>query len=370
MSAETVSESLLSKFLVTDINIHDVLVEILQIPDCVHMVNTSLKDHATKGILRVGEEVIHFSLCPDNAEVLIAVISSRKMNCLVKNGEGLRWIRDEDVDHSGIVDLDTTGKRWEGSVYESALFGYGKLFNESDHVVYEGFMRNNKMVCYGTQYYDDIDVPCYCGCFFNNQKCGMGYVVDRLGERGEAAYWNNNNRLGPNPKGGKTVIHSHSKSLTLNRTEELPSTFELGFEWMRSLKSLVIVRRSFKQVRHFKLENLPALRMLLVNPGCFQSHNEDYKVPARSDGEFIIRNCPLLTKVTIMPYSFADYSVMEMSDLPSLSELLFQYQCFHNAHRFVIKSWLVYLRLLHRLPLAACVGCRPQLFQERLGSRH
>lgn len=198
----------------------------------------------------------------------------------------------------------------------------------------------------------------------------MGYVVDRLGERGEAAYWNNNNRLGPDPKGGKTVIHSHSKSLTLNRTEELPSTFELGFEWMRSLESLVIVRRSFKQVRHFKLENLPALRMLLVNPGCFQSHNEDYKVPARSDGEFIIRNCPLLTKVILMPYSFADYSVMEMSDLPSLSELLFQYQCFHNAHRFVIKSWLVYLRLLHRLPLAACVGCRPQLFQERLGSRH
>ena len=370
MSAEVAKEGLLSRFLVDNVNIHDVLVSILQIPDCEHMVNTSIKDQSTSGVLRIGNEVIQFSLSPTDAEVLVADIDSHAMNCLLKDGESIQLVRDEDVDHSGIIDLDTNGKRWEGCVHDSISFGYGRLYNESDHLVYEGFMKNNKKVCYGTLFYDDIETPCYCGCFFNNQKCGTGYVVDRVGEQGDVAYWNNNNRLGPDPKGGKVMVHSHSKSLTLDNRCESPAMVGFGFEWMRSLESLVIVRNCFKQIRHFKLENLPALRMLLVNPGCFQLHNECYKVPAQPDGEFIIRHCPLLTKVTILPYSFADYATMEMNDLPSLEVLTIQYYAFHNAHRFIIKSASMDMKSFSRLPLAEGAGSRPQLLQKHLGSCH
>ena len=334
------------------------------------MVRTSIKGQATSGVLRVGEEVIQFSLHPDDSEVLIVDIESHTMNCLVKNGEDVKWIRDEDVNHSGILDISANGERWEGCIYDSTSFGYGRLYNETDHLVYEGFMKNDKKVCYGTLFYEAIDAPCYCGCLFNNQKCGKGYVVDRVGKQGEVVYWNNNNRIGPDPKGGKTVVHSHSKSLSLNNTDESLNSFDLGFEWMKCLESLVIVRNCFKSVRHFKLENFPALRFFLVNPECFHLHTESYKVPAQPDGEFIIRNCPLLAKVTIMSYCFADYSTMEMSDLPSLEILMFQYYAFHHVHRFILKSYPMVSSSPSRFPLVARIDSRSQQLQKHLGSRH
>lgn len=42
--------------------------------------------------------------------------------------------------HCDCIDLDSKGRRWEGSVIDNKPYGYGAIYNEEENREYEGFM--------------------------------------------------------------------------------------------------------------------------------------------------------------------------------------------------------------------------------------
>ena len=41
--------------------------------------------------------------------------------------------------HCDCIDLDSKGRRWEGSVIDNKPYGYGAIYNEEENREYEGF---------------------------------------------------------------------------------------------------------------------------------------------------------------------------------------------------------------------------------------
>ena len=73
----------------------------------------------------------------------------------------------------GIIDLDNTGRYWEGGVLKGDFCfpcGYGKEYNAENNLVYEGFVFEGRRVCYGKEYRG------IRGCKRDNN--GLVYEVD------------------------------------------------------------------------------------------------------------------------------------------------------------------------------------------------
>ena len=75
------------------------------------------------------------------------------------------------------IDLDVNRRRWEGSVKDGKPFGFGVLFNEEGRKEYEGFIMDGKKVCYGKEYYDDVERVEYDGCFYEGKRFGKGSII-------------------------------------------------------------------------------------------------------------------------------------------------------------------------------------------------
>ena len=98
-------------------------------------------------------------------QVIEADLKSHEMRVFV-NGE-LKEMVDS---HNNCIDLDTNGRRWEGSVKDGKPFGYGVLFDEEGRKEYEGFMMDTHRMCYGREYYPDIGRVKYDGCYFETRE--------------------------------------------------------------------------------------------------------------------------------------------------------------------------------------------------------
>ena len=89
------------------------------------------------------------------------------------------------------IDLNTNGKRWEGSVRNGKPFGYGILYNEEGRKEYEGFMMNGMKSCFGREYFDDIEKVKYEGSYFEDKRYGYGVEYDRNGDIFQDDMWRN-----------------------------------------------------------------------------------------------------------------------------------------------------------------------------------
>lgn len=88
-----------------------------------------------------------------------------------------------------VIDLDSKGLRWEGSSLFGNPFGYGRIYNDTNSLLYEGFYCNGKRVCYGKSYHPGVSNMEYEGTFFCNMRHGIGNTYDRKGNLiGEYVY--------------------------------------------------------------------------------------------------------------------------------------------------------------------------------------
>ena len=55
-----------------------------------------------------------------------------------------------------IIDLNREGRRWEGGELNGKPFGFGREYSENDNLVYEGFVFEDKRVCTGKEWNDDM----------------------------------------------------------------------------------------------------------------------------------------------------------------------------------------------------------------------
>ena len=223
-----------------------------------------------------------------------------------------------------VIDLDTNGRRWEGSVRNRKPFGYGVIYDEEGRKEYEGCMMDGMKTCYGIEYYNDIERVEYKGGYYDNKRFGRGILYDRNGVVEYNGLWKNDEPYSSSFD-GKT-IDNHTESIAIpNKSFKESKSFILN-SCIHSLKRIVIGDECFGKVRVFELNGLRELESVEIGQKSFRiSDNE------RNDGSCRIMNCPKIKSIQIGDYSFYYSSSFELNNLPSLQSIDIGEYCFSYA---------------------------------------
>ena len=274
------------------------------------------------GVWKKEEKCYAIKRGDEENRVVVADLKTHEMR--VYDGDDWKESEQDGVD---CIDLDVSGKRWEGGVKNGKPFGYGVLFDEEGKKEYEGFMVDGVKVCYGIEYYSDIEWVKYRGCFYEGKRFGRGVLYDRNGIIEYNGLWKNDMVYSPNSSG--STIDNHTESVTIsdglfnNREPFIPSYY------MHSLKRIVIGNECFGKVRVFELDGLSELESVVIGQQSFRIGSFE-----RNDGSYRIVNCPKLKSIQLSDNSFNDYHSFELNNLPSLQSIDIGWQCFYNAPSF------------------------------------
>ena len=290
----------------------------------------------------------------------------------------------EEVGREGdCTDLDSNGRRWEGGVRNGKPFGYGILFNEEGRKEYEGFMMDGIRVCYGKEYYDDIEKVKYEGCYYEGKRFGKGVLYDRNGRMEYDGLWKNDEqysitsalRLSKKSGTGKSLAklvkglgelystnlqfgseerltkymeyQHHKENTAINNYAQslsIPSgvlycveSFILS-QWHQSLKKIVIRDHCFGRLHFFVLDGLSELQSLVVEEkSCMDEsdyYDDDYYEDRNTVGICRIVNCPKLKSIKIGKESFRYYRCLELKNLASLKSIIISEHCFERTQVF------------------------------------
>ncbi|KAK8817791.1 hypothetical protein WA538_004505 [Blastocystis sp. DL] len=281
------------------------------------------------GVWKKEEKCYAIKRGDEENRVVVADLKTHEMR--VYDGDDWKENKQDGVD---CIDLDVSGKRWEGGVKNGKPFGYGVLFDEEGKKEYEGFMVDGVKVCYGIEYYNDIERIEYEGCFYDGKRFGRGVLYDRNGIMEYNGLWKNDMVYSPNSSG--STIDNHTESVTIsngvfnNREPFIPSFY------MHSLKRIVIGDECFGKVRVFELNGLDELESVVIGKESFTYAKTDEEIwnSERSDGSYRIVNCPKLKSIQIGYETFEDYHSFELSNLPSLQSIDIGGWCFRWAPSF------------------------------------
>ena len=227
-----------------------------------------------------------------------------KRELLVVNGEDV-----SEIEHNQVLDLSDDGERWEGDVLNDQPCGWGVLYDKDGEKVYEGFRVGDVSVCYGIQYYSDIQKVEYEGMIFEGKRWGRGVQYGRDGSTMFDGEWMNNTRL------EKSVVISAEHPFFHNRVEELIVGDECcnGEQWeefdlclFRSLKLFQVGDECFESVSDVKLIGLKELERVVI--GCYSFCGRNCSL--------YLENCERLRELEIGDSSFVDhYECIPIDDL-------------------------------------------------------
>lgn len=149
---------------------------------------------------------------------------------------------------------------------------------------------------------------CYCGpgmiCCFVCTLCALGVTTILLS-------------LDDN----KTVTFTDCHEFEL-----YSGTHDLSIRRVRFLngcncEKIVIGKEAFGHARVLEMNELNSLQSIIIGQNSFTYSPSDATMRMRKDGEVNIRNCPKLKSIQMGPYSFSDYSSLELANLPSLESI-------------------------------------------------
>ena len=227
-----------------------------------------------------------------------------------------------------VIDLDSTGRRWEGSVKNGMPFGYGVIYDEEGRKEYESFVMDGKKTCYGIEYDSDIDQPIYAGCYLNDERFGRGIAYDRNGNSEYDGVWKHGEPYSPEFDG--TIVNTYTNAVSIpdNAFEKVES-FVLH-RYFHSLNRIVVGNDCFKDTPLFDLSELTQLRSLEIGSDCCSFIKPLYDL----NGVFRCSHCRQLRSIRIGNRSFYSYSSIELSDLPSLQSVTIGDNCFGDCSSF------------------------------------
>ena len=262
----------------------------------------------------------------DHYFVMFTFIPDTMTRCFVEK-IGSDSMKEEFIGNSvGVLNLNNKGLRWEGEMKESTPYGYGVLY-ENGRKKYEGFMIGEKKIYFGKEYYDDIELAEYVGCYENNKRFGKGILYNRDGSIEYKGLWKDN-RTSSEFDGILVTCITESIMVPFNSFKEV-KTFVLP-SWLHSLKTITIENECLSKAQVFELDGLNSLKKILVGENSFV----DPKRGSSTGGSFRVLNCPNLTSISVGSGSFSCFHSFQLSNLPSLQYLELGKGCFHDAESF------------------------------------
>ena len=231
------------------------------------------------------------------------------------NGEDVKGI-----EHAKVLDLSDEGERWEGDVLDNQPYGWGVLYDNENRRVYEGFRLKDVNVCYGSSYYPDVQKVEYKGGICEGKRWGRGIQYDRNGKTVFDGEWVNDEHLSMRVvlNEGNQLLHNHIEELIVSDNScNGPEWSVLDLSFMSSLRLLEVGDECFENVDEVKLIGLSQLESVVIGGYSFTKENDWYIIydPNR---HFYLKNCERLRELIILYYSFSDYSVCEIENVPSL----------------------------------------------------
>ena len=263
----------------------------------------------------------HSGIVEVSSSVIMEVHNNHKIEVNVESHQLLR-VNGEDVngiERNQVLDLSDEGERWEGDVFHDEPYGWGVLYDKEGEKAYEGFRIGNVSVCYGIQYYVDIQKVEYEGEICEGKRWGRGIQYDRNSVVVYDGEWLNNGQL------EKRMVMNDENQFLHNRIEELIVSNEScnGEEWsvldlsfMLHLRLLEVGDYCFKNVTEVKLIGLKNLERVLICAYSFTKHmNCHVQHPI---GHFYLKDCENLKELKMGHHSFSDFTVCEIENVPSL----------------------------------------------------
>ena len=223
------------------------------------------------------------------------------------------------IEHKQVLDLSDDGKRWEGDVLNNQPYGWGVLYDNENRRVYEGFRVGDVNVCYGRSYYPDVQKVEYEGGICGGKRWGRGIQYNRNGKTVFDGEWMNNEHL------SRRVVLNEENQLLHNHIEELivennscngPEWTALDLSFMSHLRLLEVGDKCFEFVDEVKMVGLSKLERVVIGENSFTK--KQYGCGNDPDRHFYLKNCERLRELKIGRYSFSDYSVCEIENVPSL----------------------------------------------------
>ena len=220
------------------------------------------------------------------------------------------------IEHAQVLDLSDDGERWEGDVLNNQPYGWGVLYDSENRMAYEGFRLNDVNVCYGTRYYSDIQKPEYEGEWFEGNRWGRGIEYNRTGKRVYEGKWLNdgaiNKRVVLTPD--IQCIHFFVEELVVeDKSCNGKERKTLDFSLFPSIREVRVGDECFKYVDVVKLVGLKRLERVVIGSLSFRR-----EMGYDSKHSFTLKDCENLKELKIGAFSFTDYSVCVIENVPSL----------------------------------------------------
>ena len=305
------------------------------------MLNLNVDKGEMRGVCKRGEEVIEVKENENEVELMIVNVLNHSMIVLKGlKGEELNEMDLSELVENEIVDLNDDGMRWEGEVLKGDLFGYGCLYDEENELEYEGWMIEGKKRCYGIEYWNDIGLKKYCGCYYDGLKNGYGLLYDRNGMIEYEGLFKDDVVIDVNDDmrmkwidDCELIVTSCIESLFIDDRFNPDISSLILNNSLISLKRIVIGDDCFEKVNRFVIDGLNELETIIIGKDSFKLDNGP-----REGNKCVIMNCDQLNEIHIGYSSFRLYESLECKNLRSLISIQLGSGAFSNCHSIVFES--------------------------------
>ena len=271
--------------------------------------------------------------------VMVELNAGRMIEVDVKKREILK-VSDEnvkDIKSGQVLDLNDDGERWEGDVLNDEPYGYGVFYDKEGEKAYEGFRIGNVNVCYGIQYYSDIQKVEYEGEWCEGKRWGRSTQYDRDGNTVFDGKWIDDRRMETRVvitnKNPEYLLHNHVEHFIVCCNCCNEKTWKrLDLSFLSNLQELVVSHHCFQKVEEVELIGLSRLERVAIGERSFTNNNHDNDYDY-SFGHFYLKDCERLKELIIGCDSFPDYSVCEIEDVDRL-EVIRMGRVYEESYNF------------------------------------
>ena len=261
----------------------------------------------------------------DSGIVALPPLAMAQLNAGIVIAVNVRKVNNENVidkKTGQVLDLNDDGERWEGDVLNDEPYGWGVLYDKEGEKAYEGFRIGDVNVCYGIQYYSDIQKVEYEGEWCEGKRWGRGTQYDRDGNIVFDGEWMNDKimetRVVITNKNPEYLLHNHVEHFIVCChccNEETWKRLDLSF--LSNLRELIINDCCFQNVEEVELIGLSKLERVAIGNSSFSMDDPflDYRDPS---GHFYLKNCDRLRELKIGYWSFYSYAMVEIENMARL----------------------------------------------------